>query len=112
VAHGPVGPFGQGWIQERLPGEPCLQGLDGPLLDQVMAAVELQADAPDRGGERSSYVAAVVFDDEEGWWQAARARGPSAAALCDRLAAWVREVPRARASGATSCTWISTSPTS
>ena len=96
LAYGPVGLSEQGWIQERLPGEPCLRGLDRPLLDQVMAAVELQAHAPDRGGERWSYVAAVVFDDEEGWWQAARARSPGAAALCDRLAAWVREVPRAR----------------
>jgi hypothetical protein len=96
LAFGPAGPYGQGWIQERLPGEPCLEGLDGSLLDQVMEAVELQAEAGDPGEDPWSYVAAVVFDDVEGWWQAARARGPEAAALCDRLARWVRQIPPAR----------------
>jgi hypothetical protein len=96
LAFGPAAPHGQGWIQERLPGEPCLEGLDGSLLDQVMEAVELQADAGEPAAEAWSYVAAVVFDDKEGWWQAARARGPDAAALCDRLVRWVRQSPRAR----------------
>jgi hypothetical protein len=96
LAFGPAAPYGQGWIQERLPGEPCVDGLDGALLDQVMEAVERQADAGESMADAWSYVAAVVFDDEEGWWQAARARGPEAAALCDRLFSWVRQIPRAR----------------
>jgi hypothetical protein len=94
VAHGAVGDRGQGWIQERLPGEPCHGGLDRALLEQVMAAIELQADAAPPGAEPWSYVGAVVFEGEEGWWQKARARGSEAAAMCDRLDRWVRELPR------------------
>jgi hypothetical protein len=94
VAFGAVGE-GQGWIQERLPGEPCLDGANGAVLDHLMAAVALQAAADQDPGDGWSYVGGVVFEGEEGCWPAARARSPEAAAVCERLERWVRAVPRA-----------------
>jgi hypothetical protein len=95
LAHGAV-PGGYGLVQERLPGQPCAGGLDAGLLAQVIAAVDLQADAelplddPDW-----SYVDASIHDDEDGYWRRARALGPEVRAFCDQLNAWVRGVPRA-----------------
>jgi aminoglycoside phosphotransferase (APT) family kinase protein len=100
IAHGPVGDGAYACILERLPGEPRAGGLGPSLLGQLLAAVELQAGATDDdaagqlGGAHWSYLHAVVFDDEEGWWRAARARGREAADLCGQLADWVRAVPR------------------
>jgi hypothetical protein len=96
LAHGAVPGYGQGCVQERLPGAPCTDAIDRVLLDQVMAAVALQADSG-VATDGWSYVGAAVFEDEEGWWRAARARGPAVAAFCDRLEEWLREVPRAEA---------------
>lgn len=98
IAHGPAGAHGYGWVLERLPGDPCADGLDVRMLEQVMEAVALQADAddiPDGIDLHWSWVAAAVHDDEAGWWRAARALGPEVADLCNRLDAWVRAVPRA-----------------
>lgn len=90
VAAGLVPGLGAAWVQTRVAGSPASAGLAGRLLDDVMAAVELQAGAdPSDIYAGWSWVDACVFDDEAGWWRAARERG--AGQLCDRVAAWVAE---------------------
>lgn len=94
VAHGPVGDLGYGWIQQRLPGAPCTGGLTSMLLDQVLGAIETQADATVETQPDWSWVHAVVFDDFAGWWANARSLDADAVELCDRLRTWVDEVDR------------------
>jgi hypothetical protein len=97
VASGAVDGVGYAWVQERLPGSPMQRGVDALLLDQVLDAIDLQADAdkdieiPDTG--EWSWVSAVVFDDHAGWWKAARSINQEVNELCDRLGEWVRELP-------------------
>ncbi len=69
-------------VQNRLPGRP-VTALDGPLLDQALRLVELQAGAGIPAGDRdfTGYVANVLFDDWDDEWADAP-RAAAAAARC------------------------------
>lgn len=89
IAHGPLGGFGYGWVQERLAGTPAAT-LDDVLLHDLTDLIARLAGAP-AGPHRSdmaSWVPAVVFDDLAGWWRTAAPMGPDADAFCARLRAW------------------------
>ncbi|KIZ15312.1 phosphotransferase family protein [Streptomyces natalensis] len=106
IAHGPV-PRGHlpgvaegGYvvIQEQLSGEPAWHGLNSSLLEEVLAAVELQAGAvtgaaPATASDGAALLTGVVHHDSLGWWQAARHSGEEIAELCTELGAWARAVP-------------------
>lgn len=85
-------------MQEHLDGDPSTNTFSDALLDAVLTAVELQADAflhievPDHGDW--SWVPAVVFEDEAGYWRRARALSNDVDELCDTLEAWVGELAR------------------
>jgi len=77
-------------VQRRLPGRP-LTRLPGPLLDEMLALIERQADAGIAADDRdfAGYLANVLFDDwDEVWADAARAAGP----LCGRIRRWLTPV--------------------
>jgi Ser/Thr protein kinase RdoA (MazF antagonist) len=85
-------------VQNRLPGRPLesLGGpmLDGPMLDQLLGLVELQAEAGVPAGARdfTGYIADVLFDDwDEEWADAPRACA-AAGLLCARLRRWLEPV--------------------
>lgn len=82
-------------VQRRLVGRP-LRLLTAPLLDQLIALVELQADADAvvAGEDRDfgGYIANVLFDDWDQVWSDAVAAGPGACGLCARLKAWLSPV--------------------
>jgi aminoglycoside phosphotransferase (APT) family kinase protein len=85
-----------GWhivVQRRLPGRP-LRSLEPPLLDAVLALVELQADADVESTERdfAAYQAYVLFDGWDHVWRDAEAASSAAAALCARLRRWLDPV--------------------
>jgi hypothetical protein len=72
-----------GWhivVQRRLPGRP-LRSLEPPLLDAVLALVELQADADVESTERdfAAYQAYVLFDGWDHVWRDAEAASSAAA---------------------------------
>jgi Ser/Thr protein kinase RdoA (MazF antagonist) len=91
--HGMVSAEWQVTVQSRLPGRP-LATLDGPVLEEAMRLVELQAGAgiADESRDFTGYVAHVLFDDWDEVW--ARAPGACAAAgpLCARLRCWLEPV--------------------
>jgi Ser/Thr protein kinase RdoA (MazF antagonist) len=64
-------------VHQRLPGEP-LSALDGPILDQLLALVDLQVDPPPvpGGWDVSWWISAVLFEGWEGWWEGAEAAAP------------------------------------
>jgi hypothetical protein len=77
------GPLDGHWhltVQERLPGQP-LRTLDEPMLDALLALVEVQADQASRLGEGgwdlSWWTEVVLFDGWEGWWDSADAAAPA-----------------------------------
>ncbi|MEW2033747.1 phosphotransferase [Streptomyces roseifaciens] len=92
LVHGPS-PGGYTLVQERMPGAPAVRGPGPEALQELRAAVELQAGAGEGGPREQCWIAAAVRDDAMGWWAAARARSARAARLCDRLGAWLAAVP-------------------
>jgi len=93
VWHGMINPGWQVTIQNRLPGRP-LTALNGPLLEQALRLVELQADAGIPAGDRdfASYVANVLFDDWDEEWDDAPRACAAAGPLCERLRRWLEPV--------------------
>ncbi len=90
VWHGMISTGWQVTVQSRLPGR-SLRTLGGPMLEQALRLVELQADAgiTDDGDGFTGYVANVLFDDwDDVWADAARACAP-AGRLCERLRHWL-----------------------
>jgi hypothetical protein len=90
--HGMISADWQVTVQSRLPGRPVVT-LDGPVLEEAMRLVELQAGAriADESRDFTGYVANVLFDWDEVW---ATAPGACAAAgpLCARLRRWLEPV--------------------
>ena len=80
-------------VQRRLSGQP-LRSLKPPLLDAVLALVELQADAGVAADERdfASYQALVLFDDWDHVWRDAERASPAAKELRSRLRCWLQPV--------------------
>jgi Phosphotransferase enzyme family len=83
-----------GWyaaVEERLPGEP-LRALDGSRLQELLALVELQADARIEPGPRAfgAYISSVLFEGWDGVWATAARASPEAAAMCERLRIWLQ----------------------
>ena len=77
------GPLDERWfvvVQGKLPGAP-LEGLAAPVLDRLLALVELQsgAGASTGGWDTSWWVGVVLFEGWEGWWEHARAAAPDTA---------------------------------
>ncbi|MEV0374400.1 phosphotransferase [Streptomyces sp. NPDC050636] len=106
IAHGPV-PWGHlpavaggGYVvvQEQLSGNPAWHGLTSSLLEEVLAAVEIQAGAasgtaPAPGRDGAALLTGVVRHDSRGWWRAARHSGEEIDELYTGLGVWVRAVP-------------------
>jgi len=94
------GMISAGWhvaVQSRLPGRPLFaldMALDGPILDELLRLVELQADAGIPAGDRdfTGYVANVLFDDWDDVWTDAPRACPAAGPLCARLRRWLEPV--------------------
>lgn len=82
-------------VQRRLAGRP-LRWLTWPLLDQLLALVELQADADaaPTSEERdfADYIANVLFEDWDEVWPDAAAAGSGAGALCARVRGWLEPI--------------------
>ena len=77
--HGMISADWQVTVQSRLPGRPLVT-LDGPVLEEALRLVELQAGAgiADESRDFAGYVANVLFDDWDEVW--ADAPGACAAA--------------------------------
>jgi hypothetical protein len=91
--HGMISAQWQVTVQNRLPGRPLVT-LDGPMLEEALRLVELQAGAgiADEAGDFAGYVSNVLFDDwDEVWADAARACA-AAGPLCARLRRWLQPV--------------------
>jgi streptomycin 6-kinase len=67
-------------VQPQLPGEP-VDALDEPVLEQLLALVELQADHDLGAGgwDVSWWIDKVVFEGWEGWWDGAEQAAPQTA---------------------------------
>ena len=85
--HGMVSAEWQLTVQGRLPGRP-LVALGGPMLEEALRLVELQAGAgiADQDRDFTAYVANVLFDD----WDEVWADAPRACAAAGPLGARVR----------------------
>jgi hypothetical protein len=91
--HGMLSAQWQVTVQSRLPGRP-LTALGGPILEQALRLVELQADAgiPARDNDFTSYIAHVLFDDWDEVWDNAPRSCEAAGPLCERLRRWLQPV--------------------
>ena len=91
--HGMIGARWQVTVQNRLPGRPLVT-LDGPMLEEALRLVELQADAgiANEGEDFTGYVANVLFDDWDEVWSDAALACPAADPLCERLRRWLEPV--------------------
>jgi hypothetical protein len=91
--HGMISAQWQVTVQNRLPGRPATT-LDGPVLEEALRLVELQADAgiADEGRDFTSYVANVLFDDWDDVWVNAPRACAAAGSLCERLRRWLEPV--------------------
>ena len=91
--HGMISAQWQVTIQNRLPGRP-LARLDGPMLEEALRLVELQADAQiaDERRDFAGYVANVLFDDWDEVWADAPRACAAAGPLCERLRRWLEPV--------------------
>ncbi len=80
-------------VQNRLPGRP-LTALDGPMLEQALRLIELQADAgiPAEDRDFTGYVANVLFDDWDQVWADAPRASAAAGLLCARVRRWLQPV--------------------
>jgi hypothetical protein len=85
-------------VQGRLPGVP-LDTLTAPVLDSLLALVELQADAgPTTGGwDTSWWVTVVLFEGWEGWWEHTDTAAPQTARRLRQYLdpAWGHRLPSA-----------------
>jgi hypothetical protein len=91
--HGPIGARWQVTVQNRLPGRPLVT-LDGPMLEEALRLVELQAGAGigDEDRDFAGYVANVLFDDWDQVWADAPRACAAAGPLCARLRRWLEPV--------------------
>jgi aminoglycoside phosphotransferase (APT) family kinase protein len=91
--HGAISDQWQMTVQSRLPGRPVTR-LDGPILEEALRLVELQADAgiPAGDSDFTSYVANVLFDDWDEVWANAPRACAAAGPLCERLRRWLEPV--------------------
>jgi aminoglycoside phosphotransferase len=91
--HGMISAQWQVTVQNRLPGRPLVT-LDGPMLEEALRLVELQADAgpADEGGDFAGYVANVLFDEWDEVWADAAQACAAAGPLCARLRRWLEPV--------------------
>jgi Ser/Thr protein kinase RdoA (MazF antagonist) len=91
--HGLISAEWQVTVQNRLPGRP-LATLDGPVLEEAMRLVELQAGAgiADESRDFTGYVANVLFDDWDQVWADAPRACAAAGPLCARLRRWLEPV--------------------
>jgi hypothetical protein len=91
--HGMISPEWQVTIQNRLPGRP-LTTLNGPILEEALRLVELQADAGITAADRdfADYIANVLFDDWDQVWDDAPRACAAAGPLCERLRRWLEPV--------------------
>jgi aminoglycoside phosphotransferase (APT) family kinase protein len=91
--HSMIGAQWQVTVQNRLPGRP-LTALDGPMLQEALRLVELQADAgiADEGRDFTGYVADVLFGDWDHVWDDAPRACAAAGPLCERLRRWLQPV--------------------
>lgn len=90
------GMLSAGWqvsVQNRLPGRP-LATLEGPMLEEALRLVELQADAgiADESRDFTAYIANVLFDDWDEVWDDAPRACAAAGPLCARLRRWLEPV--------------------
>ena len=88
--------IGDDWhvvVQRMLPGKP-LRSLKPPLLEALLALLELQRDASIRADERdfAAYEALVLFEGWDHVWRDAERASPAATALCGRLRRWLKPV--------------------
>jgi Ser/Thr protein kinase RdoA (MazF antagonist) len=88
--HGMVSAEWQLTVQSRLPGRP-LVALGGPMLEEALRLVELQAGAgiADQDRDFTAYVANVLFDDWDEVWADAPRACAAAGPLCARVRRWL-----------------------
>jgi Phosphotransferase enzyme family len=91
--HGLISGQWQVTVQNRLPGRPLIT-LDGPMLEEALRLVELQARAAiaDEGRDFAGYVANVLFDDWDEVWADAPRACAAAGPLCARVRRWLEPV--------------------
>ena len=91
--HGMLSAQWQVTIQSRLPGRP-LATLEGPVLEEALRLVELQADAgiQAQDSDFTGYIAHVLFDDWDEVWNDAPRSCAAAGPLCERLRRWLEPV--------------------
>jgi hypothetical protein len=91
--HGMLSAEWQVTVQGLLPGRP-LVSLEGPLLEEALRLVELQAGAgiADESRDFCGYVANVLFDDWDEVWATAPGACAAAGPLCARLRRWLEPV--------------------
>jgi Ser/Thr protein kinase RdoA (MazF antagonist) len=85
-----------GWqvtVQNRLPGR-SLATLEGPMIEEALRLVELQAHAgiADESRDFTGYIANVLFDDWDEVWDDAPRACAAAGPLCARLRRWLEPV--------------------
>ena len=86
--HGWLDSASYGIVERRVPGWP-LAAMSSETLDRLLALVDLQAGADidlEGGFDVSRWLALVLFEGWEGWWDAARGGSRAGAAVCERLA--------------------------
>jgi hypothetical protein len=91
--HGMISAQWQVTVQNRLPGRPVTVR-DGPVLEEALRLVELQAGAQiaDERRDFTSYIASVLFDDWDEVWADAPRASAAAGPLCARLRRWLEPV--------------------
>jgi aminoglycoside phosphotransferase (APT) family kinase protein len=91
--HGMISAQWQVTVQNRLPGRP-MTARDGPVLEEAVRLVELQAGAQiaDERRDFTSYIANVLFDDWDEVWADAPQASAAAGRLCARLRRWLEPV--------------------
>jgi aminoglycoside phosphotransferase (APT) family kinase protein len=91
--HGMISAQWQVTVQNRLPGRP-MTARDGPVLEEAVRLVELQAGAQiaDERRDFTSYIANVLFDDWDEVWADAPQASAAAGPLCARLRRWLEPV--------------------
>jgi hypothetical protein len=91
--HGALHPSWYVLVQRRLPGHPP-RVPDGKVLDQLLALVELQAEAGIDPGPRdmAAYQALVLFEGWDHVWRDAEAASAESRRLCARIRRMLRPV--------------------
>ena len=91
--HGLIGDDWHVVVQRMLPGKP-LRSLTPPLLEALLALIELQRDASIPADERdfAAYQGLVLFEGWDHVWRDAERASPEAAEVCGRLRRWLKPV--------------------